>query len=554
MARTEGNALAREGTNAAAAHERLWAAALTVLVGLLFFYDLGAAALWDQDESKYTGVAQAMLRTGDWLTLHWNGEPWFVHPPLYMWLVAATGALVGFSEFVARFWSAFFAAAGVGLTAVLGRAMFSPRTGLLAGFVLATTLQWFAQARIAVFDSMLAFWILGVVYAFWLGYRGRRAAYLWAFVCAALGTMTKGPVAAVLPGLGLLVFLWRRGQLDRLREIPWGSGLTLYAVLGLGWYAASYALHGEPFARTVFGYYTVNRYVGVVEGQSGPLWYYVPVLLLGALPWAAFFPAAWAHHVRHRSDAASDLVVTWCVFVVVFFSLAGTKLPNYVLSVYPIAAIAIGRTWEVAITDDRPQALRSGWALLGVVFVLLIVGVAAYGLVLYPQEFRRVAPALVPTVGALLVGGATSAVLGLRGSQRAAIPVLGASVVAFLLLLIVRVAPEIERQRFHREVARAAAAAARAGEVRISLWTWNSLIYYGNMEWRYAWDVYEFRRLLCRVHPRQTAVVVMPLWAWEESIRPLAGRALVVERVVADHVILRKPYGRSARCGFEQAM
>ncbi|MDR7581684.1 MAG: phospholipid carrier-dependent glycosyltransferase, partial [Armatimonadota bacterium] len=244
-----------------------WWPYLAVVAGTLALNlaRLGASKLWDQDETKYAQVAREILWTGDWLTLRWNGDPWFVHPPLYFWLVAATARFFGLTEFTARVWSAVFGAGAVALTALLGRAWFSPRAGWLAGLVVATTLQWFAQSRLAVFDSVLVFWMLGTLLGFWTGYRGRRTGYLAAFVCAGLGTLTKGPVAAVLPGLVALAYLaWRR-ELRRLREIPWAAGLALYGLVGLSWYAAGYLRHGAPFLRSVLGYYTVHRFVGVVE-------------------------------------------------------------------------------------------------------------------------------------------------------------------------------------------------------------------------------------------------------------------------------------------------
>lgn len=498
---------------------------------------LGASPLWDQDETKYAQVAREILWTGDWLTLHWNGQPWFVHPPLYFWLVAATARLVGLTEFTARVWSAVFGVGAVALTALLGRVWFSPRAGWLAGLVLATTLQWFAQSRMAVFDSVLVFWMLGALLGFWAGYRGRRAGYLVAFACAALGTLTKGPVAAVVPGLSALVHLAWRGQLGRLRELPWLTGLAVYALVGLSWYAVGYARHGEAFLRSVLGYYTVQRFVGVVESQAGSVWYYLPVLLLGGLPWNAFW-LAWPAAFRRGAEV---LPLVWCGVVLIFFSVAGTKLPNYVLSFYPMAAVATGAALDAGWED--PRALRWGFVALGAVWVLFSGAVAAYGLWQYPAELRALLPVLglaLLTLGAAVMG---AAVVGLRGSTRAAVALLACGTAAFLLLLLGRVMPEVDRYRPHRELTRVAAAWTGQDEVRVAYRIPNSVVFYSARTWRAYLDPEAVRREVCAAGTRR--VVLIAPQAHLADLQPPAA-AFQLRQEVRGWAVLEKPPGQQA--------
>ncbi|MDR7429446.1 MAG: glycosyltransferase family 39 protein [Armatimonadota bacterium] len=518
-----------------------WWPYLAVVAGTLALNlaGLGASKLWDQDETKYAQVAREILWTGDWLTLRWNGDPWFVHPPLYFWLVAATARFFGLTEFTARVWSAVFGAGAVALTALLGRAWFSPRAGWLAGLVVATTLQWFAQSRLAVFDSVLVFWMLGTLLGFWTGYRGRRTGYLAAFVCAGLGTLTKGPVAAVLPGLVALAYLaWRR-ELRRLREIPWAAGLALYGLVGLSWYAAGYLRHGAPFLRSVLGYYTVHRFVGVVENQAGPLWYYVPVLLLGGLPWNALW-LAWPHLFRRGGE---PMPLVWCAVVFVFFSAAGTKLPNYVLAFYPLAAVATGAALDAFW--DRPGKLRWGFAALAGLWVLFCAAVAAYGLWLYPAESRAVFPVVaVPLLvfGAGVLGGAA---FGLRGNTGAAVTALASGAVAFFLLLAWQVMPEVDRHRPHREVAHAAAAWTRGDEVRVAYWVPNSLVFYSGRTWRAYLDPEPVRREVCAAGARR--VVLVAPQARLQELRPAVDGFRTLQEL-RGWKVLEKPEGRVVRC------
>jgi 4-amino-4-deoxy-L-arabinose transferase-like glycosyltransferase len=108
---------------------------------LLFVYGLGVGTLWDQDEPKYTQVAREILQTRDLFTLHLDGQPWFVHPPLFMWLQAATGALFGFTELTARIWTALSSVGIVAVTFLLGRLLYDSTTGALAAAIAATTLH-----------------------------------------------------------------------------------------------------------------------------------------------------------------------------------------------------------------------------------------------------------------------------------------------------------------------------------------------------------------------------------------------------------------------------
>src|SRR5262249_35984716 len=146
-------------------------------------------------------------------TLHVNGQPWYVHPPFYMWLVAATGRVLGFSEWTVRIWSVVFSVVAVYATVMLGRALFNHRVGLLAGAILAVTLQFLIQSRLAVFDTVLLAWMLLAILAFYRAYqRGRRADYMQFFLYAGFATLTKGPIGLVLAGLVIIAFVTLRRE------------------------------------------------------------------------------------------------------------------------------------------------------------------------------------------------------------------------------------------------------------------------------------------------------------------------------------------------------
>ena len=167
--------------------ERSRLVALLAAAAVLFTAGVGRGSLWDQDEAKYTQVAREILETGDPITLHVNGTPWFVHPPLYMWLQAALGAAVGFSEVTARIWSSVFGVIGLYATVLIGRLFFGAVPALLGGVVLATSFEYFALSRLAIFDVVLTAFMLLAFYAFLQAVRtGARRYRYWTAVWVGL--------------------------------------------------------------------------------------------------------------------------------------------------------------------------------------------------------------------------------------------------------------------------------------------------------------------------------------------------------------------------------
>jgi len=498
------------GGLAAGPSERLWTGAVLLGAAFLTFYRLGAGSLWDQDETKYAQVAREMLSTGDWITLHVNSAPWYVHPPLYMWLTAATGWVAGFSEFTVRFWSAAFSVVAVYATILIGRELFGPRVGPLAGAILAVTLHFLVQSRLAVFDTVLLAWMLLAGHAFLRAYRsGRRADYLRLFLFCGLATLTKGPIGLILPGMIGAAFVTCRRAWRRWREVPWAAGIVLYVAVGLSWYLAETWLHGGRFVATVFGYYGVGRFFGVVEDQAGPWYYYVPILLIGAFPWTAFWPAAAWFHGRRLRDDGSLFVTLWCVLTFAFYSAARTKLPNYVLPIYPLAAVGVAALWDASLrTREAGWGIRVSLACLVALLGALFWGVGGYLAHLYPERFHAfghvlVAPAAVLAVGVVLV----VALVAFR-ARPAALGVLCATMAVTWFCVLTWTLPVVEAEKPMRPLALAIRADLRPGDriVGYRLDIYSSLIYYTDHHVDWINDPADLRRAVCA--PGRVFVVI----------------------------------------------
>jgi 4-amino-4-deoxy-L-arabinose transferase-like glycosyltransferase len=414
---------------------------LTLLCAVTFFAGLGRPVISDSDEAFYAEASREMVQQGDWLTPHFNYEHRFQKPILFYWLTAGAYQVSGVSEAAARFWSAM---AGLGLalvTAVCATRWYDRRTGLLAGAITATNFGYVAMARLSLPDLPLAFFITVATWALIVGLieKGlpRRNWLLLASGAAALGFLTKGPVALLLPALVLaaLVLLERPSLRVRVRDIALAGGL--FIVLAVPWYAAMTVEHGPEYLRGFFIGDNLQRFATdrFNDPRTRPLWFYVPVLIGGMLPWTPYI-ALWAGPIvrvarRARSVSRVELwLVAWAVVPFLFFSVSVGKQPRYVLPILPPLAVLLARALTARLDDTsgavvRDQRLVSA---AGVVSAALLGGV---GVLVY-----RARPLLIDThptllaagVGAVLVSSAAVLVSALARRHQAAVTAAAAAV------------------------------------------------------------------------------------------------------------------------------
>ena len=448
--------------------ERLFLRVVLAFAAGLFLFHLGAGSLWDVDESRYAEAGREILTTGDPVTQHVNGAPWLGQPPLWIWLQAASGAALGFSEWSARIWAAAFGVAGVYATYGLGREWFGPRTGVLSALVLATTLVYVVTSRLAVLDTAAVTW---VVLALWAGYRayrtGRRMDYVWSALFLGLGVLTRGPGTVVLPAVTMLVFLAYRRSLGRLRDVPWLPAAGAFLAVSVPWYAAETARYGRAFLDAAVLGHVVPR-VGPPPGaHAGTLLTDSAIVAIGAIPWTAFLPGAAGYHYLHRWQDGSLLCLLWAGLVFVLVAAAGERLPADVLPLFPVAAIAVGRLWEEFLFEDAGRLRRTLGASfvlqIGVV-VLLVVGAAEFATTRYPREFAAVRDFLLAPIGALVLGTGVSAALFRMRRYTAAFLSLPAAIAVFIVVLYAGTLPAVETQKPMKPLASALAARLHPGD------------------------------------------------------------------------------------------
>jgi 4-amino-4-deoxy-L-arabinose transferase-like glycosyltransferase len=271
----------------------------------------------------------------------------------------------GVGEFSARFFAAFFGVAAVLLVAWAGTAVLGPSTGSLAGLVLGVSFLFTVAARSATTDAFLLFFTNAAIIA---GYFS-SARKVWAVAAwGAMGfaVLAKGPVGVVLPLGALVLFrladVREKGGIRAVMELFPPLGILLFVVIAAPWYALAALRTGGDLVSGFILKHNVGRYLSPMESHSGPVYYYLPVLLLGFYPWAAFLPQAVANGLRNKrfADRNPDflkLQVIWAFVVLAFFSVSGTKLPNYILPAFPALAF-LTAAWVEGVGDSTGTGFR----------------------------------------------------------------------------------------------------------------------------------------------------------------------------------------------------
>jgi 4-amino-4-deoxy-L-arabinose transferase-like glycosyltransferase len=428
-----------------------------VVAALVTLPGLGVGTLWDNSETAYGEVAREILLTHDWVVMHFNGVPYFVQPPLYFWLGALFSLLTGATPFALRLPSALATVALAALTGYAVARQAGTRVGIYAAVILSTCLMQAVIGRLAIMDALLDLAVAMTIFWWFRGLQtGRERYVLYGWIAAGVGFLAKGPVAPVIAALVIVpFFVWNR-RCETMHSPPlraWIWGALAFLAIVAPWPIALFAHYRLFPLEKLIGEYTVGRYTSVVENQSGPVWYYVPVIVLGFFPWIAFLPMATLAAARQlgsqREPQLARLVrlsVVWTVMPLLFFSFARTKLPNYVALEFPALAVITAIYFESVV---RRGGTRS--AVISAATVPVTIGALAFAIWLFTRNNRLTAEVSIvvfPLLGmavAIFVGSLLTALLVARArSVRAAPYALAFAATVAAVVLAVTVLPHAE--------------------------------------------------------------------------------------------------------------
>lgn len=438
-----------------------WGAAVMIAVAVLTFNLVIApwTTLWDRDEPRFAEAAVEMERSGNFLYPTFNGELRPDKPILIYWLMALSVRVLGPTEFAVRCWSALGAALACLFTFVIGRRLFSDRAGLTAMLILASSPLLAVEAMAATTDAVLLAAITGTLAAYVVlsdaTGRGRVAAALAMAAAFAVAQLTKGPVGLAIPLMIMAASWWAAG---RTRERSLGNGLLIIAAAGLSVLVfAAWALPANAATRGAmmqmgFGHHVLRRMVSPMEGHGGhPLLFlpfYLPVILIGFLPWIVHLPGSVRAILcgEAGADRSRSLLLSWIALPIVVFSLVATKLPHYVLPVWPALALAVAGTLDGARHDRLGERtatwLRRGVWLYGPAAGVSIIGAVVIALAAPVAGFRWPMLALAGTLTAVTVFAIRSQ---LRGRPWTSTAVLIAAMLTTQAVIGLWLGPRIDR-------------------------------------------------------------------------------------------------------------
>ncbi|MGH9408527.1 MAG: ArnT family glycosyltransferase, partial [Vicinamibacterales bacterium] len=336
----------------------------------MYFVGLGASSIWDANEAFYVETPREMLAAHDLINPAFNYLPRFNKPVLSYWMVAGLYKLFGISVAVERLGIAIGAVLIIACAYVLGSLAGGVASGgserqptwhrssaLWSAIGIAASARLLMFARRIFIDVWLSAFLALALASFALSEHDplRRRRYLvLMYVAIGLGTLTKGPVAVVLPALAAGLYLFATRQVRRVTSLMLPLGVFIVAAIVVPWYAALYHQHGWTYIKSFLIGENVERYTsGAGVGQIRGLFFYLPVVLSDSFPMSMLlFASAAAVWRRFRTPRSVEtLLWCWIIVTVGFFSFSAGKQDLYIFPIVPAVAALGGAATARGLED-----------------------------------------------------------------------------------------------------------------------------------------------------------------------------------------------------------
>jgi 4-amino-4-deoxy-L-arabinose transferase-like glycosyltransferase len=339
----------------------LWLLLVAVVV-ICWFGNIEYRKLIRPDEGRYAEIPREMVASGDWVTPRLNGLKYFEKPPLQYWATAIAYEAFGQHQWTSRLWDALTGFAGLLLVWFAGTRLFGREAGWYATLLLGSSLLYVLMGHINTLDMGVTFFLtLGIVGLLLAQQQDlnkySRRNWMWlAWAALGLSVLSKGLMGLALPGAALVIYSLVQRDFGLWKRIHLGTGLLICALVCAPWFYLVMKANPEFFDKFIV-YEHFTRFLTKKLGRYQPWYYFVPILLAGALPWTLLMfdtlLRTWrgsAH--RYKSFNPERFLLVWAVFVYVFFSVSDSKLPSYLLPMFPALALLMGRQL-VAMTPRR---------------------------------------------------------------------------------------------------------------------------------------------------------------------------------------------------------
>lgn len=369
---------------------------LWLLMAALWFGSLGMRDLVGTDEGRYSEIAREMAQTGDFVTPRLNGLKYFEKPALQYWMTALSFKAFGESDFVARLWTGLSGFLSVLMVWYTARRLWNEQTAQYAALTTVSMVWMFGVAHVITVDMSVSFFLTVALCGFLIAQddrtadTSRRKWMLLVWAAMAGGVLSKGLIGAVIPGAALFFYSLIYRDWKPWTRMQWVLGPLVFFALAAPWFVLVCQRNPE-FFQFFFIHEHFERFATTEHRRVGAWYYFFPILIGGLLPWASLLPQITRHALRKADGAifqSNRLLLVWCGFIFVFFSASGSKLPGYILPMFPALGLLIAR-WLAAAKADALK--RHAW-----IVVLLWLAVIGYAPFFYqsgsektPTEFNQ---------------------------------------------------------------------------------------------------------------------------------------------------------------------
>ncbi|MBF0298877.1 MAG: glycosyltransferase family 39 protein [Oligoflexia bacterium] len=348
---------------------KLISSVLIVLVIIVcWFAPLNYCSLIKPDEGRYAIIAREMVQSGDWIVPRMNSLQYIEKPPMHYWMTAISFSLFGEHEWSARLWSAIAGMLGILMMMWTARRIYGREVALYSGLLLSSSIFYVGLSRINTVDMGLTLFMGVSLMAMLLAQRDSASVKenrYWMYIVwigLALAVLTKGPMGVILPAGVLFIYLLLTRSFYILKKLHLGVGLFIFSAIILPWFILV-SQRNSHFLKFFFIREHVERFLTNTHNRDEVWWYLFPFVFLGILPWMFFLLVALISSTssffknilsniknskntkNSKKDFKVNLLLTiWCFFIFIFFSLSSSKLPTYVLPIFPALALLLGQT------------------------------------------------------------------------------------------------------------------------------------------------------------------------------------------------------------------
>jgi len=454
-----------------AAPSRFFVVSLLVFCGWVLFFNLGAPALFEPDEGRNAEIAREILLLKDWVTPHYDFIPRLDKPISYYWLIASSYKVFGISEWSARLPSALAAFGCLAVVYGFARRLFGRWAAVWSVLVLLSSVEFVVVSRIVILDMAFTFFLTCALCCFAIAAREserdkRKSLFFLMYAASGAATLIKGPIGFLLPGAIVFFYLLLSRRWVLLREIQLVPGVAIFMAVVAPWYIAVEA-RNPGYLRYFLFFENVERFATAKLERTEPWYFFLIILCGGFFPWTLLLPKAVVRLCGRPMQHEHLFLLVWAAVPLIVFSISSSKLPHYILPIFPALAVVVGSAADALLQEADGRSRLPAVPLAGFFLTALGMIAALFFPQVLPERLQTYIDEAFPTVSLLVIISACFLVLVLGiiplcmrqsywRTQRWLCAVTAASF-ALVILLAVRIMTATSFHRSSKDFAEAAA-------------------------------------------------------------------------------------------------